>query len=44
LKYNNLSFPITEKIHEEVLSIPISSVMTKEEINKVVKFINSFDL
>ncbi|HIP33760.1 MAG TPA: DegT/DnrJ/EryC1/StrS family aminotransferase [Bacteroidia bacterium] len=42
LKYNNLSFPITEKIHEEVLSIPISSVMTKEEINKIKNTLNSF--
>ena len=26
--YNNLSFPITEKIHEEVMSLPISPVIT----------------
>ena len=28
--WNNLSFPITEKIHKEVLSLPISPVMTKD--------------
>ena len=39
---NHLSFPITEKIHEEVISIPLSSSMTKEEIEKVVNVINKF--
>ncbi len=39
---NHLSFPITEKIHEEVLSLPISPVMTDEEVNKVIQVVNSF--
>jgi len=39
---NNLSLPITEKIHEEVLSLPISPVMTNEEIKSVVDVVNSF--
>jgi dTDP-4-amino-4,6-dideoxygalactose transaminase len=41
-EYNHLSFPVTEQIHDEVLSLPISPVMTDEEINKVVEAINSF--
>jgi len=41
-EFNGLSFPITEKIHEEVLSLPMSSVMTKEEIEKVVNVVNKF--
>ncbi len=41
-QYNSLSFPITEKIHNEVLSLPISPVMTDEEIEKVVEIVNNF--
>jgi dTDP-4-amino-4,6-dideoxygalactose transaminase len=40
--YNHLSFPITEKIHEEVLSLPMSPVMEDEEVAKVVQVINQF--
>ena len=41
-EWNDLSFPITEKIHDEVLSLPISPVMSEEEVEKVVDAINSF--
>jgi len=41
-EYNHLSFPITEKIHEMVLSIPISPVMTDEEVNKVITILNLY--
>jgi dTDP-4-amino-4,6-dideoxygalactose transaminase len=41
-KWNNLSFPITEKIHNEVLSLPISPVMTEEEVSKVIEIINLY--
>jgi len=37
---NNLSFPVTEKIHNEVLSLPISPVMNDEEVGKVIDCIN----
>jgi len=40
--WNELSFPITEKIHREVLSLPISPVMTPEEVQAVVNFINQY--
>lgn len=40
---NNCSFPITEKIHNEVLSIPISPVMTGEEIKYVVRVLNEYE-
>ncbi|WP_175622856.1 DegT/DnrJ/EryC1/StrS family aminotransferase [Chryseobacterium schmidteae] len=40
---NDLSFPITEKIHKEVLSLPISPVMTDDEVSKVIYTINNFD-
>jgi len=40
--WNSLSFPITEKIHEEVLSIPISPIMTKEEVDFVIQTLNQY--
>ncbi|SEO50202.1 dTDP-4-amino-4,6-dideoxygalactose transaminase [Flavobacterium sp. CF108] len=39
---NHLSLPITEVIHEEVLSLPISPVMTVDEVSKVIEIINKF--
>ena len=41
-KWNSWSFPIAERIHAEELSLPISPVMTQEEIETVVKFVNLF--
>lgn len=40
---NGLSLPITEQIHREVLSLPISPVLTAEEIQKVVDTINNYN-
>lgn len=39
---NNFSFPIAEKMHNEVLSLPISPVMTVEEVNFVINILNRF--
>lgn len=39
---NHLSFPISEKIHDEVLSLPLSPVMTIEDINEVIRVINLY--
>ena len=41
-EWNSLSLPITEQIHNEELSLPISPVMTESEIKMVVKIINSW--
>lgn len=41
-EYKDLSFPITDLIHREVLSLPISPVMTDEEVELVTNAINSF--
>ena len=40
--FNHLYFPITEKIHDEVLSIPISPIITNEEVQKVISALNSY--
>ncbi|KQO33130.1 aminotransferase [Flavobacterium sp. Leaf82] len=42
LDWNNLSFPVTEKIHNEVLSVPISPVLTDSEVSFVIDIINKF--
>ncbi len=40
--WNNRSYPITEKIHREVLSLPMSAVLTEDEVKTVVEIINKF--
>lgn len=40
--WNELSLPVTEKIHREVLSLPISPVMTEEEITTVINAANKY--
>lgn len=40
--WNSLSFPITEQIHNEVLSLPISPIMTTEEVDFVIETINNY--
>jgi dTDP-4-amino-4,6-dideoxygalactose transaminase len=39
---NTLSFEITEKIHKEVLSLPISPVMKLEDVQLVTELINNY--
>lgn len=41
-EWNNLSFPITEEIHNTILSLPIFPVMTDSEIEKVVEVVNEY--
>ncbi len=41
-EYNHLSFPITEKLSETVLSLPISPVLTDEEVDKVISVLNNY--
>lgn len=43
-EYNEMSFPITELIHNEELSLPISPIMSDEEITIVVNAINDWVL
>ena len=40
--FNHLSFPITEKIHEEVLSIPLNSSLSEAEIQHIIATINQY--
>ncbi|EJW8041184.1 DegT/DnrJ/EryC1/StrS family aminotransferase [Escherichia coli] len=40
--WNNLKFPITEDIHNTVLSIPLDPTMSDNEVEQVIKIINGF--
>ena len=40
--WNNLSFPITEKIHDEVLSIPLNSGLKASEIQHIITILNQY--
>lgn len=41
-KYNNLNLPITEMIHREELSLPISQVLEVDEIVRITNLMNNF--
>lgn len=40
--WSNLSFPVTEKIHNEVLSLPMSPALTNDEVSFVVSVLNRY--
>ncbi len=39
---NHLYLPITEQIHKEVLSLPISPILKKEDSEKIVEVMNNY--
>ena len=41
-EWNGLSFPVTERIHREELSLPMSPAMTAEQVHKVCETINAW--
>lgn len=41
-EYNERSFPITEEIHNTVLSLPMSPVLTNHEVEMVVNLLNKY--
>jgi dTDP-4-amino-4,6-dideoxygalactose transaminase len=40
--FNNFIMPISEAIHKEVLSLPISPVMSSDQVEFVIRAVNSF--
>ncbi len=42
-EFNNIKLPITEKIHSQVLSIPLNLVLNKKEIKYIVTILNKFN-
>lgn len=41
-QWNSLTYPITERIHAQELSLPMSQVVTEVETEEVVKAVNGF--
>jgi dTDP-4-amino-4,6-dideoxygalactose transaminase len=44
LEWNKDSYPISEKIHAQIISLPIHPVMKQEEVEFVCKVVNSYTL
>ncbi len=42
-EWNNLSLPVTEEIHRTIISLPISPVMTNDEVEKIIEVINKYE-
>lgn len=40
--YGGLRLPVTERIHREELSLPISPLLTNEEVGRIIDCINAF--
>lgn len=40
--WHDMNFPVTERIHDQALSLPISPVMSEDEIKTIVEVVNSF--
>ncbi len=41
-EFSNLNLPVTEEIHNTIISIPMSPVMTESEIKKVTEVLNNY--
>jgi dTDP-4-amino-4,6-dideoxygalactose transaminase len=41
-EFENISLPISEKLHQEVLSLPMGPCMSTEEVETVIKIINGW--
>ena len=40
--WQNLQFPITEKIHETVVSLPLNTTLTHQEISYIIQIVNKY--
>ncbi len=40
---SELSLPITEQIHREILSLPISPVMDEQQVRQIINVINEYE-
>lgn len=41
-EFSHLELPVTEKIHAEIISIPISPVMEESDVSKVIEALNEY--
>lgn len=42
--WNNQSYPISEQIHKEVLSLPMGPTLSMQDMNKIIYVINNFTI
>ncbi|KAA6440942.1 DegT/DnrJ/EryC1/StrS family aminotransferase [Dyadobacter flavalbus] len=42
-EYRNLKLPVTKKIHQEVLSLPLNAVLSDAEVAYIIQTVNRFD-
>lgn len=40
--FSELKFPITENVHKNIVSIPISPILTDDQVNEVINTINTY--
>ena len=40
--YNILNYPVSERIHREVLSIPMHPLLTESNVNHIIQTLNNF--
>ncbi|MBQ7180970.1 MAG: DegT/DnrJ/EryC1/StrS family aminotransferase [Bacteroidaceae bacterium] len=43
-EWNALHFPVSERIHREILSLPMNPMLTDEEVMRVARAVNQFSL
>ncbi len=43
-EWNHLHFPITEKIHDECVSLPISPIISDADVIKIIHILNAFNV
>ena len=41
-EWNQFCYPLSEKIHDEVISLPMSPVLTDQEVKKIVEVLNRY--
>ncbi len=42
LEYSDLNFPITERIHREIVSIPMSQILSEDDVAKIISALNAY--
>ncbi len=42
-EWNSRSFPITERLHAEELSLPLSPILSSEDLSRIIHCLNSFE-
>ncbi|SEJ44360.1 dTDP-4-amino-4,6-dideoxygalactose transaminase [Dyadobacter sp. SG02] len=43
-EFKDLHLPLTEQIHQQVISLPLNPVLTDEEVAYIIQTVNQFDL